>query len=89
MTDFAVTACAVKQWDLLISVDTTPAHLAGASAQPVWTLLPFVRDWRWMREREDTPWHPTMRLFRQRSRGDWQGVFTDAGRALAGLASAP
>ena len=57
-------------------------------AQPVWTLLPFVPDWRWMREREDTPWYPTMRLFRQKSRGDWQGVFTDVGRALARLASA-
>ncbi len=89
MTDFAVTACAVKQLDLLISVDTAPAHLAGALAQPVWTLLPFVPDWRWMREREDTPWYPTMRLFRQQSRGDWQGVFTDVGRALARLASAP
>lgn len=89
LTDFAVTACAVKQLDLLISVDTAPAHLAGALAQPVWTLLPFVPDWRWMREREDTPWYPTMRLFRQKSRGDWQGVFTDVERALAGLASAP
>ncbi len=58
-------------------------------AQPVWTVLPIVPDWRRMREREDTPWHPTMRLFRQKSRGDWQGVFTDVGRVLAGLASAP
>ncbi len=89
MTDFAVTAGAVKQLDLLISVDTAPAHLAGALAQPVWTLLPFVPDWRWMREREDTPWYPTMRLFRQNSRGDWQGVFADVGRALARLACAP
>jgi hypothetical protein len=55
----------------------------------MWTVLPIVPDWRWMREREDTPWHPTMRLFRQKSRGDWQGVFTDVGRVLAGLASAP
>jgi ADP-heptose:LPS heptosyltransferase len=60
--------------DLLISVDTCSAHLAGALGVPVWSLLPFEADWRWMQARTDTPWYPTMRLFRQRLPGDWQGV---------------
>ena len=60
--------------DLVISVDTMTAHLAGALGRPVWTLLPFDADWRWMRDREDTPWYPTMRLFRQQREGDWNPV---------------
>lgn len=58
--------------DLLITVDTMAAHLAGALARPVWVLLPYEADWRWMLDRSDSPWYPTMRLFRQRSRGNWR-----------------
>jgi ADP-heptose:LPS heptosyltransferase len=58
----------------VISVDTSIVHLAGALAKPVWVLIPFAPDWRWMSGREDSPWYPTMRLFRQRDREDWGGV---------------
>jgi hypothetical protein len=68
------TAKALKSLDLLITVDTMAAHLAGALARPVWTLLPYQCDWRWMLDREDSPWYPTMRLFRQRTPGDWSAV---------------
>ena len=61
--------------DLVITVDTMLAHLAGALGRPVWTLLAFVPDMRWMLDRADTPWYPTMRLFRQPAPHDWAGVF--------------
>jgi hypothetical protein len=64
----------LRDMDLLISVDTMAAHLAGALGLPVWTLLPYECDWRWMRERSDSPWYPTMRLFRQARTGDWASV---------------
>ncbi len=79
---FIDTAAVMMSLDLIISSDTSIAHLAGALAQPVWTLLPFVPDWRWMLERGDTPWYPTMRLFRQQTHGDWPGVFSGVGNAL-------
>jgi ADP-heptose:LPS heptosyltransferase len=60
--------------DLVITPDTMTAHLAGALAIPTWTLLPAEADWRWMSERDDSPWYPTMRLFRQPSPGDWLSV---------------
>jgi ADP-heptose:LPS heptosyltransferase len=72
ISDFSDTAAFIENLDLIISVDAVVAHLAGALGKPVWLLLPFVPDWRWMLQREDTPWYPTMRLFRQPSRGEWQ-----------------
>ncbi|MBF0133365.1 MAG: tetratricopeptide repeat protein [Magnetococcales bacterium] len=74
--DFADTAAAIMALDLVITVDTAVAHLAGALGQPVWVLLPAVADWRWLLERPDSPWYPTMRLFRQTSLGDWPTVLT-------------
>ncbi len=60
--------------DLVITVDTSVAHLAGALGKPVWVLLPWVTDWRWLLDREDNPWYPTMRLFRQKKGEDWADV---------------
>ena len=68
-------AAQIAALDLVISVDNATVHLAGALGIPVWVLLPFACDWRWMREFEDTPWYPTVRLFRQDTIGDWEGVF--------------
>ncbi|MEX0271461.1 tetratricopeptide repeat protein [Leptolyngbyaceae cyanobacterium UHCC 1019] len=71
LTDMADTATAIAQLDLVITVDTSVAHLAGALGKPVWLLLSHVADWRWLSDRNDTPWYPTMRLFRQHQPGDW------------------
>jgi len=72
--DFADTAAIVANLDLVISIDTSVAHLAGAMGKPVWVLLHKSADWRWLLDREDSPWYPTARLFRQTTLGDWQGV---------------
>jgi len=80
--DFTDTAGAIANLDLIISVDTSVAHLAGAMGKPVWVLLPFIPDWRWMMEREDTPWYPTMRLFRQPAQGNWNSVFNAVAHSL-------
>ena len=72
--DFADTAALLSQLDLVITVDTSVAHLAGALARPAWVLLPFAPDWRWLTEREDSRWYPTLRLFRQPRPGDWDSV---------------
>lgn len=74
LRDFAATAGLVSQLDLVITVDTAVAHLAGALGKPVWLLLPFAADYRWLQARDDSPWYPTMRLFRQPSPGDWGAV---------------
>jgi hypothetical protein len=76
LTDFADTAGAIERLDLVISVDTSVAHLAGALGKRVWTLVPTVSDWRWLRDRTDSVWYPTMRLFRQGSPGDWPEVLS-------------
>jgi ADP-heptose:LPS heptosyltransferase len=72
--DFADTAAIMANLDLIVTSCTGPAHLAGALGRPTWTVIPFSPDWRWMEERKDTPWYPTMRLFRQDRRGDWSTV---------------
>lgn len=80
--DFSDTAALIENLDLVISIDTAVAHLAGALGKPVWTLIPFAPDWRWMLNREDSPWYPTMRLFRQPSPGDWQSVINKVAAEL-------
>ncbi|PHX56216.1 hypothetical protein CP500_006525 [Tychonema bourrellyi FEM_GT703] len=85
--DLADTAAAIAQLDLVITVDTAVAHLAGALGKPVWILLAFSPDWRWLLEREDSPWYPTARLFRQSIRGDWKGVFERVTEALENAVS--
>jgi tetratricopeptide (TPR) repeat protein len=85
LADFADTAAAASRMDLLITVDTAAAHLAGALAKPVWVLLPFAADWRWLIGRADSPWYPTMRLFRQERRGDWAPVIGEVTAALIRL----
>jgi tetratricopeptide (TPR) repeat protein len=84
LTDFAETAALLHCLDLVISVETSVAHLAGALGRPTWTLLCYTPDHRWLLDRDDSPWYPTMRLFRQTSPGDWQGVFERVRRALEG-----
>ena len=87
LADFADTAALVANLDLVISVDTSTAHLAGALDRPVWILNRFDTCWRWMLERADTPWYPTARLFRQPALGDWDSVMQDARDTLAALSA--
>ena len=88
-SDFLDTAAILQNLDLLISVDTSVAHLAGALGRPVWTLLPFAPDWRWMTGRSDSPWYPSMRLYRQQRRKDWAEVLqrVRADLTLSGFAA--
>ena len=88
LTDFSDTAALISCLDLVISVDTSVAHLAGALGTPVWTMLPFNPDWRWLLNRDDSPWYQSMRLFRQRERGDWANVVDSVCRELQSLVSA-
>ncbi|WP_431857431.1 tetratricopeptide repeat protein [Azospirillum sp.] len=81
--DFSETAAVVANLDLVITVDTSLAHLAGAMGRPVWVLLPFSPDWRWLLDRADSPWYPTMTLFRQKRAGDWDGVVAEVARRLS------
>jgi tetratricopeptide (TPR) repeat protein len=87
LTDFAATAAAVQALDIVISVDTAVAHLAGALGKPAWLLIAQGNDWRWLHEREDTPWYPAMRLFRQRKHRNWQPAIKALAAALAGRAA--
>jgi tetratricopeptide (TPR) repeat protein len=83
LTDFGETAAAIANLDLIIAADTALAHLAGALNKPVWTMLPFAPDWRWLLARSDSPWYPSMRLFRQSTIGDWDSVIAAVRQALA------
>jgi len=74
LTDFAETAALIEALDLVITIDTGVAHLAGALGKPVWIMLPYVAEWRWLHDRTDSPWYPTARLFRQPAPGDWNGL---------------
>jgi len=88
LTDFADTAAAIGELDLVIVVDTAVAHLAGALGKPLWLLLSHIQDWRWMHERSDSPWYPSARLFRQSQIGDWDGVISAVAQELAAFAKA-
>jgi ADP-heptose:LPS heptosyltransferase len=88
LKDFADTAAALAALDLLISADTSIVHLAGALARPVWTLVPFSPDWRWLTGREDTPWYPTMRLLRQPAIGAWKPLIERVAGELRALVAA-
>ena len=85
LSDFSDTAAILPQLDLVIACDSAVAHLAGAMGVPVWVPLAYVPDWRWLLAREDSPWFPSARLFRQASFGDWNGVFARIEQALANL----
>jgi tetratricopeptide (TPR) repeat protein len=85
IVDFSDTAALIDNLDLVISVDTSTAHLAGAIGKPVWILNRFDTCWRWMRDRTDSPWYPSARLFRQPQPGDWDSVIADVAHALANL----
>jgi len=87
LTDFSATAALMSCLDLVISVDTSVVHLAGALGIPVWTMLPFNPDWRWLLNRDDSPWYRSMRLFRQPKRDDWASVVDSVRRELAALVS--
>jgi ADP-heptose:LPS heptosyltransferase len=75
----------IGELDLVIAVDTAVAHLAGAMAKPLWLLVPHIQDWRWLRGRNDSPWYPTARLFRQPQIGDWDGAIAAMAKELAEL----
>ena len=82
LVDFADTASLIENLDLLISADTAVAHLAGALGKPVWIMLRHSGEWRWLLDRSDSPWYPSARIFRERTRGDWGGVVRDVVREL-------
>jgi ADP-heptose:LPS heptosyltransferase len=89
LKDFSDTAAIIENLDLLISIDTATAHLAGALGKPVWVLLPYVADWRWFLDRQDSPWYPSMRLFRQIRVSDWQSPLNLVRTALSQWLSTP
>jgi len=86
LNDFSDSAAALTALDLLVAADTSIVHLAGALARPVWTMVPFSPDWRWLLQREDTPWYPSMRLYRQPRERDWGSVMRRVADDLRKLA---
>ncbi len=86
LDDFADTAALIGELDLVIMTDSAVAHLAGALGKPVWVLLCFAADWRWLKDRDDSPWYPSLRLFRQKTPGRWDDVFARVKAELAKLA---
>jgi Tfp pilus assembly protein PilF len=83
LTDFANTAALAEQMDLIVTVDTSAAHLGGALGRPTWLMLPFVSEWRWLLERDDSPWYPSLTLYRQPAIGDWETVLARVARDLS------
>jgi len=87
LDDFADTAALLERLDLVIMTDSAVAHLAGALGRPVWVLLCYAADWRWLSERDDSPWYPSMRLYRQKTPGRWDDVIARVRKDLAKRAS--
>ena len=85
--DFSDTAALLDLMDLVITVDTSVAHLAGAMGKPVWILLPYNPHWRWLLDRDDSPWYPSARLFRQQQIGNWAGVIDQVKNELRSVIS--
>jgi ADP-heptose:LPS heptosyltransferase len=83
LADFGETAALIENLDLVVTVDTAMGHLAGALGKPAWILIPKAADWRWLLDREDSPWYPSVRLFRQQKPGDWDGPLQRLRAALA------
>jgi hypothetical protein len=88
ISDFSDSAALLSELDLIVTVDTSVAHLAGALGRPVWTMVSFIPDWRWRLECSDTPWYHSMRLFRQPRPGDWDTVVNEVAGALRTLYTA-
>lgn len=89
LPDFADTAALIELMDVIVTVDTVVAHIAGAMGKPAWLLLPFNPDWRWLLERTDSPWYPSARLFRQPALGDWKDVIKRVRGELAKFQTNP
>ncbi len=87
LTDFEQTSAAISQLDMVVAVDTAVAHLAGAMGKPVWLLLPYYSCWRWGADRDESPWYPTMWIFRQDRPGDWGPVIAQVRSELSRLAA--
>ena len=85
LIDFGATAALLDLMDLVITVDTSIAHLAGAMGKPVWILLPYNPDWRWLLDRNNSPWYPSARLFRQQQIGNWAGVIDQVKNELRSI----
>lgn len=88
LVDYEETVAAIAALDLVITVDTSVAHLAGTLGHPAWVLLPFIPDWRWLRDREDSPWYPSLRLFRQQASFDWHPPIAAVAAELGRLGAA-
>ena len=86
VADFSDTAALIAELDLVVTVDTAIAHVAGALGKPVWIMISRAPDWRWLQNRGDSPWYPTARLFRQRRTGDWTQPLADVRDELARFA---